>query len=190
MFIKLSKAYVGGFTTGAAGAFANNTLKLNSCADPLGSLGSGAPVGFSAYCGASPSLYGAYIVHAVKIHCEVTGGSGIDTFGWGFAVRPGSMAAPTSLAQAACLPRAKTQVAVPGAHNYMSAYYTVGQVYGQSPQTVAIADSFSALYNADPSSTIIGDIFCADTFATTQLSFSLKLIVTQWVEVFGRNTIS
>lgn len=186
LFLKVSKSIVGQFATGAAGAYQAATLKLNSANDPLGSLGSGPPVGLAAYCGASPALYGAYIVHAWKVHIEMTNGA--TNFAWGFTARPASMAAATSVAQIGSTAYGQMRIITPGQISKLTKYGTTGQVYGQSPQTVAIADSFSALYNADPSSEIIGDLGAQEVTGSTQLISGYILTITQWVECFGRNT--
>jgi len=67
----------------------------------------------------------------------------------------------------------------------LSLYCTVAEVYGQTKQTVAIDDTFSALHNATPTSEVRVDVCCIDTVATQQsLPFTFEL--TQYIEFFGR----
>lgn len=191
VFVKLARSLLTTFATGAAGAYGEFTLKCNSAADPLGSLSSGVPIGATHWLGTSPSQYGAYIVHAFQVKLEMTSGTAND-FPVVVAVsfRPASMAAPTSIAQQQNQSYAAHKFVSPGGTNptVITRYCTTGQVYGQSPQTVAIADSFSALYNADPSSEVLADVGIQNPDATNAATVYLNVTVTQWVECFGRVT--
>lgn len=176
------------FQTGAAGSYAVGSLKLNSCNDPLGTFGTGAPVGAPGYLGASPALYQAYIVHAFRVNLQVIPGSNYGAVA--LSMRPASMSTPISIQQQAGQGRALLKMCIPSVITKMSMYGTTAQVYGQSPQTVATADSFSALYNADPTSEVMMDIGCQEPSLSVQITFSCTVEITQYVEVFGRNTFN
>jgi len=185
-FVTVSRSYIG---TGSSAVFAVfATLKLNSANDPLGSVGTGPPTASVPYLGPSTtSLYGAYIVHAFRLDIEVNA----NVFGayFGLLMRPSSMASASTAGQ--CDSQAHGQVKmvnVSGVTRW-SLYRTTGQIYGQAPITVATADSFSALYNADPSSEVMGDLYVGNTDGVTSTAFSVKLRLTQYLEVYGRNTV-
>lgn len=186
-FICLKRIYHGSLGTGAAGAAVFGFVITNSANDPLGTLGSGPPVGGSQWLGVAPSIYSAYIVHASKVTIEFTTVASITPV-ISMSSRPRSMLQPTTVTQAGGQPRGKCMLTQIYQRNKMSVYNTTAQVYGQSPQTVAIADSFSALYNADPTSETVLDIGIQDPTGTTQLSGPLQLEIIQYIECFGRVT--
>lgn len=189
VFCCFKKTAVLQFSTAAAGAYAVGSLKLNSASDPLGTFGTGPPVGAGSYLGASPALYGAYIVHAFRVKLQIVSPTGF--FGAvGMSFRPASMNVPTSIAQQAGFARSTVKQVVQDFVTTITMYGTTGQVYGQSPQSVAIADSFSALYNADPGSEVMCDIGSEENSHTTQITFSAIIELTQYVECFGRNSVA
>jgi len=186
-FMCVSKTYVGQLQSSAAGAFGVYNLKANSCFNPLGSITTGQPIGFSNFCGTA-GQYRAYIVHAFRIEVQsvVSNINGV----MGVSFRPASMSVPSSMAQVAGLARSKVVQMLPEQLKRISIYATVGQIYGQTDATVAMADSFSALYNTDPSSEIFCDLSFQENSATTQITISCVVKMTQYVEFFGRNTLA
>lgn len=69
----------------------------------------------------------------------------------------------------------------------MRGFHRVGQIYGQAPQTIAYDDSFAAQYNTDPQSLTKLHIFSQCLSSATQLTYSIDLELTQYIEFFGRN---
>lgn len=185
MFITLKRTFHGTIGSGTAGAFTNSPIKLNSAHDPLGAIVSTPPTGFAAFLGTVPALYSAYIVHAARVQIQTVWTSSTTPV-MSMTARPASMAAPTSCQQAAGQPRGKCALMDIYKRNVMSYYCTVGQIYGQSPETVAIADSFSALNSADPASEVLLDVSLQDPAATTQQVTNCQIQITQWIECFGR----
>lgn len=195
VFLKLKSFVYGAFQSATAGAFSANTLRLNDCSDPLGSLGSSTPVGFSDWCSASSSSYRFYRVHAFSALIEAVpegqnGSYPVITMG----LRNGSTAAPTTIVQASgqsrCVSRLSPTTMTAYSPMRLRLYGKTSEVYGVSPQTVAAADAFAAQYNASPSNVIIADVCVQDALSTTQFTFVLKIEITQWVEIYGRNTAS
>lgn len=189
-FVTLKKAFVGAAATGAAGAFATSPISPNDCKDPLVGFGSGSPEGFNSWC-SSTGLYGSYIVHAFKlewnfINENLTAASG--PFNcvvcWNF--RPATTAAAVNMPQAMSQPRAVYATLNSNNPWKGSRYFTVAEIYGQSPQTVAIADSFAAIYNATPSSQIAADLSIVDPSTGTAQAINGTFVITQYIEFFGR----
>lgn len=190
LFVKLRKTFVGEIKTGAAGVFSTSGIVPNDLTDPLNTFGSGSPDGFSTYCG-SASMYREYIVHAFKLTWNFTNSAGNPLI-MCFVPRAGGAAAPTSMEQAQSNPRARwciLQGSQQG-NNFMgSMKYTVASLYGQSDQTVASADSFSALYNAAPTSYVAVDICMQDVHGTTQLTAAGTFVLEFYVEFLARNLL-
>lgn len=185
LFSKFHSTAVGVTAPGTAGVFATSALNVNDCKDPLGAWGSGAPVGFANLC-SSTGYYGAYIVHAFSVHMVMYQASGNSSSVVTMMPRVTGAAPATSAQEAISNPRCKSVIVDQGNHSHLYLYASVAEVYGQSPQTVAIADSFSALYSAAPGSAILVDIGRQDTAVTTANNISYTIKLTQWVELFGR----
>lgn len=185
-FVTLSRSYIG---TGSTAAFALfGTLKANSANDPLGTFGTGGPTGGAPFLGPSTtSMYGAYIVHAFRLDLEVNA----NVFGayFGLLFRPNSMSAALSAGSLDSQSHGQVKMVNVSGVTRWGMYRTTGQIYGQAPVTVATADSFSALYNADPSSEVVADLYVGNTDGVTATAFSVKIRLTQYVEVYGRNTV-
>lgn len=194
-FAKLRTVSFSQIGSGAAGIYAANTLRLNDCNDPLGSLGSGSPVGFSDWCSNASSSYRFYRVHSAKVVLSVLA----DTTTVGLAClamspRNASTAAPTSMSQIGGQARSvSTQfatAATTGFPHKLSMYCKMPEIYGVSPQTYAAADAFASIYNAAPTNVVLMDIGTADALLTTAVTMSVKIDIIQWVEFYGRNTAS
>lgn len=189
IFVKTSWTYVGAFPTGAAGAFAKQTLHLNSYFNPGGTLASGQPTGATQWLGTN-SLFQSYIVHACRITMTVTNSnlaSGTANNAIvGFYPRANSARAAVSSNEASGLTRARSGFVIAYAPKVLSAYYTIGQIAGVTPQVVAIADSFAAPYSADPTSLIVCDLWAADSQLTTAFTLAVKVTVEQYLECFNR----
>lgn len=141
-------------------------------------------------------MYQQYIVHAFKVSLTVntqllpaTNNNGLAVClrfrangASQFASFSSNVAAPHSVAR--LIPNFGS-----GDPVVMSMYSTTAAITGQSPQTVASADSFSALYNADPSSLCIADIGVVDINATNNLKAGFIIRITQWLELFSRATV-
>lgn len=187
-FVKLRKAFVGSLGTGAAGIFATSAVVPNDLTDPLGSLGTGSPVGFSTYCG-SASMYREYIVHGFKLSWNFSTYSTTPLV-MCFSPRAGGASAPSTMEQAQSNPRARWCTIVPSGPVFRgSMKYTVASLYGQSDDTVASADSFSALYNAAPASYVAVDISIQDPHATNQLFATGTFVLEFDVEFLARNLL-
>lgn len=145
----------------------------------------GPAVGFPKWC-STTGLYRSYIVHGVLIEIEayqneVAGGCAI-----GLMVQPTASTAPTDLSSFT-EQKSVTHLLVPNQKCYLRKYLTTAEVYGQSKETVATADSFSALYNAAPSSTF--KMYIGLQGASGIAEHAQMLVrVTQYFEFFGRNT--
>lgn len=186
VFVKLERSFVGTLVTGAAGVFATQYVKCNSANDPLGTLGTGQPTGANQWLGTNPAQYQSYIVHAFRVKVTLTSNNYNMLAALSFQA---SATLPGSCAQAASSSYGSMAIIAPNAYpTRLGRYLTTGQVYGQSPQTVAIADSFSAAYSSDPTSMIYGVISCQDILLTTQYTAAMTVTVTQWVECFQRVT--
>lgn len=189
VFVKFTKTIFTQLATGAAGAYAGSTLKVNSAFDPAGSLGSGPGVGAAAFLGVAPALYGAYIVHSWRIDVQFIASSAFA--GIGFYCRGNSLVAPTSIAQMSGLPRAIVKLGpTSGYPVHFSMFRTAAQITGQSAETVAIDDTFGASYNADPATEIICDIGVEEPTHTAVAQFTVLIRLTQYTECFGRVTQS
>lgn len=190
IFVKLRKFGRGTLTSGASGAFAVSPIYANDCKDPFGTLGAGGPAGFSYYCGNADGQYLAYCVHSFKFDLTFTQPSGSTGTVVALHPCPNSQAAPTSMEAVMGGARSVYTLAAAGTQVHkLSLYCTVAEVYGQTKQTVAIDDSFAALYNATPSSEVRVDVCTADTSATQQ-SLPFTFVLTQYVEFFGRQAFS
>lgn len=189
LFVKLRKAFVGSISTGAAGVFSTSALVPNDLTDPLGSFGTGSPDGFSTYCG-SASMYREYIVHGFKLSWNFASNATNNTIVMCFVPRAGGASAPSTMEQAQCNPRARWCTLHEAAQNFAgSMKYTVASLYGQSDQTVATADSFSALYNAAPTSYVAVDVCLQDPHLTTQISVAGTFVLEFYVEFLARNLL-
>ncbi len=190
LFVKLRKTFVGEIKTGAAGIFSTSALVPNDLTDPLASFGTGSPDGFSTYCG-SASMYREYIVHAFKLSWNF---STATTTNNGplmcFVPRAGGASAPSTMEQAQSNPRARWCMLVGDAPPWKgSMKYTVGSLYGQSDATVSTADSFSALYNAAPTSYVAIDICMQDPRLANQVSAVGTFVLEFDVEFLARNLL-
>lgn len=188
MFTKLCSASYGSFGTGAAGA--NNVVHMrpSSAVSTGGSFTTTSYAGFSQLC-STTAIYRSYIVHAFAYDIEMVLTTN-STSGMGFGVLPQAafLPAPASVLAIQGAPRAKTMVIQQDAGRYkLRGFHRVGEIYGQSPQTVAIADSFSALYNATPTSEVYLHFAFVDLAGTTQLAASMKVSLYAYIEFFGRN---
>lgn len=185
-FVPLTVGYVGAFTTGASGALSTLNFKLNSAFNPLGATSALKAPGFANWCGnASPSMYRAYIVHAVRVQFNLTAQA--NNMFCAIVPRYTSAAPPPTIGSACGLARAFTSEIT--AYNTLkySKFWTIGEIYGQSPQTVAIADSFAALYNADPASSVSLDFLLVDPAGASTLTCTGSIRITQYCEFFGRD---
>lgn len=188
LFVKLRKCFVGEIKTGAAGIFSTSAIVPNDLTDPLASFGTGSPDGFSTYCG-SASMYREYIVHAFKLSWNFTTNSTTGPL-LCFVPRAGGASAPSTMEQAQANPRARWSMVPTGASPWKgSMKYTVAALYGQSDQTVATADSFSALYNAAPTSYVAVDICMQDPSASNQDAVRGTFVLEFYVEFLARNLL-
>lgn len=188
-FIRASKSFVGSYTN-TSGAFAIfDSLHTNSAFDPFGALTAGPGVGVGNLL-SSTGQYRASIVHAFKVELQLCS----NAFGTVVCMlhRPAGTAQAVSMGQMMSLPHTVCKQLPNNAYSAVariSMFRSTAQVYGQTVKTVAIADSFSALYNADPTSTTACDIAITNTQNTTNiLSYTLK--ITQWIELFGKNGLT
>lgn len=191
LFVKLRKAFIGGINTAPAGAFSTSAIVPNDLTDPLASFGTGSPEGFSTYCG-SASMYREYIVHAFKLTWSFnnTVSGAANNILMCFVPRSGGASAPTSMEQAQSNPRARWCNMRDGLRDFTgSMKYTVASLYGQSDQTVASADSFSALYNAAPTSYVAIDVCLQNPAGVTQLGVVGTFVLEFYVEFLARNTL-
>lgn len=189
MFTKVYTPFTGQIQTGAAGAYNSYYLRPNSLLVPLGTLSSNTPGGLSKLLGAS-ACYRSYIVHSFAIDIKVMSVANTPLVAQ-FGILPSYAlaAAPASMTAIMQSPRAKwgcTQYLVPPLR--LKGFWRSGQLYGQSPQTVAIADSFSALYSATPASENYIHVGFDEQAHTTQMLMGLQLVLTQYIELFGRNS--
>lgn len=188
VFVKLTKTVAIDVATGASGAFSNQAISCNDCKDPFGSLGAGGPVGFASWCSNSAGRYLAYCVHAFAIDIEATQPAGTTGTAMCISFQPASGALPTDIVQAAGMPRAKSLLLAAGTQVHrVHAYHSVAEVYGQTNQTVAMDDTFAALYNATPASEVRCNISLQGT-STTLNTLPMLIKLTQYVEFFGRQT--
>jgi len=186
VFVKLKKVARLELTTGASGAFAVYPIYPNDCKDPFSTLGAGGPVGFGSWCGNGAGQYLAYTVHAFAVNLRITQPSGSNGTHVVISFCPNSQAAPTDTVQAAGGQRAKSLLTAAGTEVFrMGAYHSVAEIYGQTNQAVAIDDTFSALYNATPSSEVRCDISLQAT-SNTQTTLHGLLELTQYIEFYGR----
>jgi len=186
VFVKLKKIVRFDFTTGSSGAYANYPIYPNDCKDPFGSLAAGGPVGFGSWCGNGAGQYLAYTVHAFAVRLQITQPAGSIGTHVVLSFCPNSQAVPTDTVQAAGGQRAKGLLLAAGTEvHVLSAYHSVAEIYGQTNQAVAIDDSFSALYNATPSSEVRCDISLQGTSSTLNTAPAL-IELTQYVEFYGR----
>lgn len=186
-FFVLKKSGATQISTGASGAYANFIIYPNNAIDPLGSMGSGTAEGFDPWIGTAGALFRSYIVHAFRV--EISAVSGNFHCVLGFAFRPASSASPTSIAQMMAQPRNRSILLDTSRVHKMSMFATTAQVYGVQPQTVAIDDSYAAQYNAAPASEVRADVGIESTSANLA-TVSFKITITQYIEAFGRNTLS
>lgn len=185
-FVPITVGYVGSFLTGASGALNTISFKLNSAKNPLGALSALQAPGFGNWCGnASPSMYRAYIVHAVRVEFQLTAQA--NNMFVGIIPRYGGASPPNTIGQAAGLARCFTSEVIAYKPMKYKKFWTIGEIYGQSPQTVAIADSFAALYNADPASLVSLDFLLVDPTTTNTLTCTGSIKITQYCEFFGRD---
>lgn len=186
VFVKLKKVCRVDLTTGASGGFATNPIYPNDCKDPFGSLAAGGPVGFASWCGNGAGQYLAYTVHAFAVRVSITQPAGTTGTHVVMSFCPNSQAVPTDTVQAAGGQRAKGLLLAAGTEvHVLSAYHSVAEIYGQTNQAVAIDDSFSALYNATPSSEVRCDISLQGTSSTLNTAPAL-IELTQYIEFYGR----
>lgn len=190
LFTKLCDLIYGVFGTGVAGASNIVHLRLSSCISTGGTLTTSAPAGFAQLCSAT-SLYRSYIVHAFAYDIEVAlQGTTSNGYSLVFGVLPQAafLPAPASVAALQGAPRAQVKmIQTANGPVRFRGFHRVGQIYGQAPQTVAIADSFSALYNATPASEVYLHLGSADAAGVTQLAYDLRINLYMYIEFFGRN---
>lgn len=184
----------GVFATGAGGAFVGKYLRVSACTSAAGgTVATIAPAGVTQLLGAS-ACYKSYIVHAFKVEITVLPTSVIappgnqSNLAIGVAPQAAVSAAPGSISAFQQMPR--SQVGICNGYTQpwrYSRFWRIGEIYGQSPQTVATADSFSALYNAVPASECLFHIGYEDQAGAVAINFDMQLVLTQYVELFGRN---
>lgn len=189
LFTKFYTSVTGSYNTGAAGAFVHYYLRPNSVVHPFGTFSSALPGGISQLLGAS-ACYQSYIVHSFSLKVRVMSGANTPLVAQ-FGILPSyaRAAAPSSMSAIMQSPRAKwgcTQYLV--APLKLGGFWRSGQLYGQAPQTVAIADSFSGLYNTDPASENYIHIGYDEQSHTTQMALGIQMVMCQYVELFGRNS--
>lgn len=189
MFTKFRIPVVGVFSTGAAGAYVGKYFTINSCSSFGGTFGTISVPGFSTLCSAT-APYRSYIVHAVKARLEFacstsTNGAALCV---GIAPQHANGAAPGSMAALMGMPRARYGLhQVTGKPLVLQEFIRIGTTWGQSEQTVAIADSFASLYSTTPASGSLLHIGYEDAAGATQISFNVCGYFDQYVELFGRN---
>ena len=183
-FVKLSHLGVTSLPTGAAGAVAIYSFNPNDMkSGPLNTVVSGQMPGFTKWC-SSTGPYLSYIVHGFKIRLQAAQGNVDGGMAVGVMTVPTSASAPTAMKQF-LENRGKVVQLQPLLVRYITEYQTVAQVYGQSRETVAIADSFSALYNAVPSSEVTTYIGVQGNSGVLQY-MQCTLQITCYLEFFGR----
>lgn len=189
IFSRLITATNGYAQTGASGAFALSHFRPSSAISTGGTFTTASPAGFPKWCSAT-GPYQAYIVHSfayrVTIQMASSGGSGV-LFA-GVLPQPAISPAPASMLaiQGAPYNRVGYSQANAGRPLVFRGFHKIGQIYGQSQATVAIADSFSALYNATPASEIYFHVGVEDAAGATQFNFAIHVELTQYFEFFGR----
>lgn len=189
LFIKLRLPIGATLSTGAAGVFATSYLVTNSTTTSAGGtfLGAVAPSGVGLYLGApGAAMYSQYCVHAFAYDVTVsTGATGPLLFG--MSPRGGVISAPATGLEALANPYEKHCLVAAGAPAIrLRSFHRTSQVYGASPQAVAIADSFSAAYNASPASLITLDLWAQNLGSATLIGANCAGHVMLYVEVFGR----
>lgn len=185
--VVLTKSIVGTLSTGAAGAFQSSPLQVNDLKDPSGAFGTGGPTGSTPW----SNFYQQYCVHAfrVRLRACTQGSSSASSSVLALFPRPASGAQCTSMAQVVANPRSKSAIMQFGAPPVdLSIYMKTAQLYGQSEQTVASADSFSATMGATPASAVWVDVCIVDPALSTQNGVDFIMEVTQYCEFFGRIT--
>lgn len=188
-FIRASKAYVGTYSNAAGSFTIFDSLHTNSAFDPFGALSSGPGVGVGNLL-SSTGQYRFSIVHAFKVELQLCS----NAFGTVICMlhRPAGTLQATSMSQMVCLPHTSYKQLPNNSYgpvSRISMFRSTAQVYGQTVKSVAIADSFSAAYNADPTSTTACDIAIVNTQATSNiLSYTMR--ITQWIELFGKNGLT
>lgn len=188
IFVKLTKVAVNSLATGAVGAFVNYSSNPNDMKNgPLNSaFASGACEGFSKYC-SSTGPYLSYIVHGFSLDVQMNQGNVDGGMAVGIMVAPTSASTPTAISQFG-EQRGRLYQLNPSRTSRHWSSHTIAQIYGQTRQTVAIADSFSALYNAVPSSEVTLHLAVQGNSAVLEhLYFTMK--ITCYVEFFGRQTL-
>lgn len=190
VFVKLKKILRTDLTTGASGAFANSPIYPNNGIDPFSTAAAGGAVGFSSWCGTGSGQYLAYCVHAFAVKVLISQPAGSNGTHVVMSFKPSAQALPTDTVQAAGGARAKSLLICAGTEVHkLQSYHSVAEVYGQTNQTVASDDSFSALHNAAPSSEVRCDISLQATSATSTTCPAL-IELTQYIEFFGRQADS
>jgi len=160
-------------------------LKLNSCADPLGTLGSITSVGSTQWFAA----YQRYRVHAAKVKITFTNPQAGGSSASHFAMFPHSatQTVPTTMAQMVGQPYSRHGVfGYPGSPPVVLEFYvTMAQVFGQSKQAIAADDTYSALVSASPSQVAVCTAALQALDATTTVTLALFAVeLTQWVEFY------
>lgn len=189
MFTKFRCPVVGVYSTGASGAFVGKYFTLNSCTALGGSFGTVNTPGFSTLC-SSTAPYRSYIVHAVKVYLSVavntsTAGASLCI---GIAPQHANGPAPGTMLALMGMPRARYGLQqVTAKPLVLQEFIRIGTTWGQSEQTVAIADSFASLYNTTPASQSLLHIGYEDAAGATVVQFNLCGYIDQYVELFGRN---
>jgi len=189
VFCKLKLVFQESYTTGAAGAFAIVAkVYPNDMLDPTGAYSAIQATGFAGWCGSGGASYQSYIVHAAKVTVQAVqtqnnyGGMLI------MAPRANSSAAPTTPSQMCGQARAKYLTLGAGSGvEKMSMYFRIGEIMGVNPQTVAIDDTFAALYNASPASLVAFEIAAYSGTGAVNVG-DMTVTMDFWVEFFGRHT--
>lgn len=190
VFVKLRKVLRTDLATEAAGAFANFPILCNNGIDPFGTLGAGGCVGFNSWCGSGSGQYLAYCVHAFAVKVQATQPAGTTGTHLCMSFKSAAQAVPTDTVQTAGSQRAKSLLLAAGTQVHtLYSYHSVAECYGQTNQTVATDDTYSALYNAAPASEVRCDISLQGT-AATQNTIPVLIELVQYIEFFGRQVDS
>jgi len=184
-FVKLKSHVIGGFTsTSGAVSVTEDMLKLNSCADPLGTLGSITSVGSTQWFAA----YQRYRVHAAKVKITFANPTA-DSGPFHFAMFPHSatQTVPTTMAQMVGQPYSRHGVMNHGGSDpkVLSFYVTMAQVFGQSKEAIAADDTYSALVSASPSQVAVCTAALQTLDGSSNITLALFAVeLTQWVEFY------
>lgn len=171
-----------------SGAFNSFSLKLNSLLDPFGSAGAIKAAGFSQICSAT-SRYRSYTVMSatVRVIFQSNGSVGHSMFG-AISSRANAISAPASQSDMAARPGAKTTFFNYIKNAELRSHMTIAQVVGDTPAAIPTDDTYSALYNADPTTLVVCDVAAQTDDQTTTSTCYAYVEITQYAVVYSLNS--